>query len=290
MGTIRFGNDNFATITGYGDYVQGNLMICHVYYVESLRHKLFLVRQFCDGNLDVAFRSNTYYVKNLEEYYATRILEVSDNDAANTLDNENTPSSSSITIEDHDAPQIVSSSQEPIGNEPTTQSLIIIMMNKFKKMLHTTEPTNIKKAMLDHSWIESMQDKLNQFKRLDVWELVERHANRNVIKVKWLWKNKTNDENTVIRTKPCLIAKGYNQQEGIDFEESFALVAQLKAVRMFMAYAAHKNFTIYQMDVKTAFLNGPLKEEVFVSEPDGFVDTNFPNHVYHFKKAMYGLK
>ncbi|GJX75440.1 retrovirus-related pol polyprotein from transposon TNT 1-94 [Tanacetum coccineum] len=144
--------------------------------------------------------------------------------------------------------------------------------------------------MLDHSWIESMQDELNQFKRLDVWELVERPVDRNIIAVKWLWKNKTCAENMVIRNKSRLVTKVYRQEEGIDVEELFAPVARLEAVRMFMAYAAYKNFTIYQMDVKTAFLNGPLKEEVFVSEPDGFVDPDFPNHVYRIKKALYGLK
>nr|GEU32844.1 copia protein [Tanacetum cinerariifolium] len=90
--------------------------------------------------------------------------------------------------------------------------------------------------------------------------------------------------------KSHLVAKGYGQDEGIDFEESFAPVARLEAVRIFVAYAAHKNFTIYQMDVKTTFLNGTLKEEVFVSQPDGFVDPDFPNHVYRLKKALYGLK
>ncbi|GJU79494.1 integrase, catalytic region, zinc finger, CCHC-type containing protein [Tanacetum coccineum] len=117
--------------------------------------------------------------------------------------------------------------------------------------------------MLDHSCIESMQDELNQFKRLDVWELVERPIGRNIIGVKWIWKNKTDAENIVIRNKSRLVTNGYCQEEGIDFEESFAPVARLEAVRMFVAYAARKNFTIYQMDVKTTFLNGPLKEEVF---------------------------
>ncbi|GJZ93206.1 retrovirus-related pol polyprotein from transposon TNT 1-94 [Tanacetum coccineum] len=97
-------------------------------------------------------------------------------------------------------------------------------------------------------------------------------------------------KNTVIRNKSRLVAKGYGQEEGINFEESFAPVARLKAVRIFVAYAAHKNFPIYQMEVKTAFLNGPLKEEVFVRQPDGFVDPDFPNHVYRLKKALYGLK
>ncbi|GJT09345.1 retrovirus-related pol polyprotein from transposon TNT 1-94 [Tanacetum coccineum] len=92
------------------------------------------------------------------------------------------------------------------------------------------------------------------------------------------------------RNKTRLVAKGYKQEEGIDFEESFAPVARLEAVRMFIAYAAHKNITIFQMDVKTAFLNGPLKEEVYVSQPKGFIDPEFPDHVYRLKKALYGLK
>ncbi|GJV77176.1 retrovirus-related pol polyprotein from transposon TNT 1-94 [Tanacetum coccineum] len=152
------------------------------------------------------------------------------------------------------------------------------------------EPKNIKEAMSDHSWIESMQDELHQFERLEVWELVPRPEGKNIIVVKWLWKNKSDAKNIVIRNKSRLITKGYKQEEGIDFEESFDLVASLEAVRMFIAFVAHKNITIFQMDVKTAFLNGPLKEEVYVSQPDGFVDPDFPDHVYRLKKALYGLK
>ncbi|GKA38606.1 retrovirus-related pol polyprotein from transposon TNT 1-94 [Tanacetum coccineum] len=140
------------------------------------------------------------------------------------------------------------------------------------------EPKNIKEAMADHSWIESMQDELNQFERLQVWELVPRLEAKNIIALKWLQKNKCDAENIVVRNKTCLVAKGYRQEEGIDFEESFVSVARLEAVRMFIAYAAHKNITIFQMDVKTAFLNGPLKEEVYVSQPEGFIDPEFPDH------------
>nr|GEU80540.1 retrovirus-related Pol polyprotein from transposon TNT 1-94 [Tanacetum cinerariifolium] len=102
--------------------------------------------------------------------------------------------------------------------------------------------------------------------------------------------SKTDAENTVIRNKSCIVAKGYKQEEGIDFEESFAQVARLEAVGMFVAHAAHKNFTIFQMDIKTAFLNGLLKEEVYASQPNSFVDPNFPDHIYKLKKALYGLK
>ncbi|GKA87286.1 retrovirus-related pol polyprotein from transposon TNT 1-94 [Tanacetum coccineum] len=108
--------------------------------------------------------------------------------------------------------------------------------------------------------------------------------------MKWLWKNKRDKENTVIRNKARLVAKGYAQKEGIDFEESFAPVARLEAVRLFVAYAVHKSFLVYQVDVKIAFLYGPLKEEVYVNQPDGFVYPYHPDQVYHLKKALYGLK
>ncbi|GJY09317.1 retrovirus-related pol polyprotein from transposon TNT 1-94 [Tanacetum coccineum] len=121
------------------------------------------------------------------------------------------------------------------------------------------EPLNVQ---MFHQ-IESMQDELNQFERLQVWELVPRPEGNNIIALKWLWKNKCDVGNIMVRNKTRLVAKGYRQEEGIDFEESFAPVARFEAVRMFIAYAAHKNITIFEMDVKTAFLNGPLKEEVY---------------------------
>nr|GEX92299.1 hypothetical protein [Tanacetum cinerariifolium] len=123
-----------------------------------------------------------------------------------------------------------------------------------------------------------------------VWELVDRPLCKNVINMKWLWKNKRDEENTVIRNKSRLVAKGYAQKDGVDFKESFAPVARLEAVWLFIAYAAHKSFTVYQMDVKTTFLYGPLKEEVYVNQPDGFVDPYHPDKVYGLKKALYGLK
>ncbi|GJW12184.1 retrovirus-related pol polyprotein from transposon TNT 1-94 [Tanacetum coccineum] len=163
-------------------------------------------------------------------------------------------------------------------------------MCMFALTVSRTEPKNIKEAMADSAWIESMQEELHQFDRLDVWELVDIPLCKNVINLKWLWKNKRDEENTVIRNKSRLVAKGYAQKEGIDFEESFAPVARLEAVWLFIAYAAHKSFTVYQMDVKTTFLYGPLKEEVYVNQPDGFVDPYHPDQVYRLKKALYGLK
>ncbi|GJR13731.1 retrovirus-related pol polyprotein from transposon TNT 1-94 [Tanacetum coccineum] len=163
-------------------------------------------------------------------------------------------------------------------------------MCMFALTVSIVEPKNIKEAMADSAWIEAMQEALHQFDRLQVWELVDKPFGKNIIKLKWLWKNKKDEDQTVIHNKARHVAKGYAQEEGIDFEESFAPFARLEAVRIFVAYAAHKSFPIYQMDVKTTFLNGPLKEEVYVAQPDGFVDPDHPDKVYRLRKALYGLK
>ncbi|GKF65776.1 retrovirus-related pol polyprotein from transposon TNT 1-94, partial [Tanacetum coccineum] len=145
-------------------------------------------------------------------------------------------------------------------------------MCMFALIVSIVEPKNIKEAMADSAWIKAIQDELHQFHRLKVWELVNKPFAKMIIKLKWLWENKKDEGQTVIRNKVRLVAKGYAQEEGIDFEESFTLVARLEAVWIFVAYAAHKSFPIYHMDVKMAFLNGPLKEEVYVAQPKGFVD------------------
>ncbi|GJW85316.1 retrovirus-related pol polyprotein from transposon TNT 1-94 [Tanacetum coccineum] len=163
-------------------------------------------------------------------------------------------------------------------------------MCMFTLTVSIAEPKNIKEAMADSAWIEAMQEELHQFARLQVWELADKPFCKNVIKLKWLWKNKKDEDQTVIHNKAQLVANGYAQEEGIDFKESFALVARLEAVLIFVAYAAHKYFPIYQMDVKMGFLNGPLKEEVYVAQPDRFVDPDHPEKVYRLRKALYGLK
>nr|GFA14413.1 Gag-Pol polyprotein [Tanacetum cinerariifolium] len=135
------------------------------------------------------------------------------------------------------------------------------------------------KAMTDPAWIESMQEDFLQFKRLDVWLLVPAPDNIKPLALKWLFKNKYDEEKTVIRIKPRLVVRGYHQEEGIDFEESFALVARMEAIKIFLAYVAHKSFTVFQMDVKTTFLHGTLKEDVYVCQPKGFIDADHPSHV-----------
>nr|GFC05196.1 copia protein [Tanacetum cinerariifolium] len=178
------------------------------------------------------------------------------------------------------APTVISS--ENINQADTHAENDQVENNEFISIFST--------PVQDQGETSSGHEELHQFDRLDVWELVNRPLCINVINLKWLWKNKRDEENTVIRNKSRLVARGYAQKEGVYFEESFAPVARLEAVRLFIAYAAHKSFTIYQMDVKTVFLYGPLKEEVYVNQLDGFVDPYHPDKVYRLKKALYGLK
>ncbi|GJS43287.1 putative ribonuclease H-like domain-containing protein [Tanacetum coccineum] len=160
----------------------------------------------------------------------------------------------------------------------------------YDAFLTAVEPKTYKDALTQACWIEAMQEELNEFERLEVWELVPRPDKVMVITLKWIYKVKLDELGGILKNKARLVARGYRQEEGIDFEESFAPVARLEAIRIFLAFAAHMNMVVYQMDVKTAFLNGNLREEVYVSQPDGFVDKDKPNHVYKLKKALYGLK
>nr|GEX03276.1 hypothetical protein [Tanacetum cinerariifolium] len=233
MGTVRFRNDHFAAITGYENYVQGNLTICHNLEGDDLLtgsreanlYTIFISKMTASSL--VCLMSKATLTKSwLWHRRLSHLIFV----------NEQGKSKNASLL-----PKLVQSTESKL------------------ELLHMDLCGSMREAMLDDSWIESMQDKLNQFKRLDVWELVECPIGRNII------------------------------TDGIDFEESFAPVARLAAVRIFVAYVAHKNFPIYQMDVKTAFLNGPLKEEIFVRQQKEFVDPNFSNHVYRLKKDLYGI-
>nr|GEX76806.1 retrovirus-related Pol polyprotein from transposon TNT 1-94 [Tanacetum cinerariifolium] len=168
---------------------------------------------------------------------------------------------------EHPLEQVRENPSKPV--QTRRQLATDLEMCMFALTVSTAKPKNIKEAMADSAWIEAMQEELHQFDRLQVWELVDKSFGKTVIRLKWLWKNKKYEDQTVIRNTARLVAKGYAQEEGIDFEESFVPVARLEDVRIFVAYAAHKSFPIYQMDVKTAFLNSPLKEGVYVAQPDG---------------------
>ncbi|KAL8135932.1 hypothetical protein AgCh_010520 [Apium graveolens] len=135
-----------------------------------------------------------------------------------------------------------------------------------------------------------MQEELNKFERCDVWELVKPPKNVSIIGTKWFFKNKVDEFGTVTRNKARLVAQGYNQQEGIDFDQTYAPVARLESIRMLLAYACYKKIKLHQMDVKSAFLNGFLEEEVYVKQPPGFEYEQHPDYIYKLKKALYGLK
>ncbi|KAH9767789.1 hypothetical protein KPL71_011399 [Citrus sinensis] len=152
------------------------------------------------------------------------------------------------------------------------------------------EPKSLADAENDESWIMAMQEELNQFERNNVWELVPNPEHQSIIGTKWVFRNKMDESGVVVRNKARLVAQGYNQEEGIDFDETFAPVARLESIRMLLAYACHKDFILYQMDVKSAFLNGYIMEEVYVKQPPGFENEKFPDHVYKLSKALYGLK
>jgi hypothetical protein len=151
------------------------------------------------------------------------------------------------------------------------------------------EPYRIEDALRDPDWVVAMQEELNNFTRNEVWHLVPR-PNQNVVGTKWVFCNKQDEHGVVTRNKARLVAKGYSQVEGLDFDETYAPVARLESIRILLAYATYHGFKFYQMDVKSAFLNGPIKEEVYVEQPPGFEDSEYPNHVYKLSKALYGLK
>nr|GEX66207.1 retrovirus-related Pol polyprotein from transposon TNT 1-94 [Tanacetum cinerariifolium] len=233
LGTVRFGNNDFAVIVGYGDVVIGSMTIKKVYYVEGLGHNLFSVGQFCDKGLEVAFRKG---------------------------------SSSSLLNDD-----VQQSPEEVILPLSNTQ---LISNNMIPNVDEASTSHNVFNERLEDAYFDA----------------IPRPEGKSIIKTKWIFKNKKDESSLVIRNKARLVAAGYSQQEGIDYDETFAPVARIEAIRLFLAYAAHKDFTVFQMDVKTAFLNGILKEEVYVGQPLGFVSKQYLDHVYALDKALYGLK
>ncbi|GJV63781.1 retrovirus-related pol polyprotein from transposon TNT 1-94 [Tanacetum coccineum] len=193
--------------------------------------------------------------------FCTPVREVAESSSRNignsNLHTFNQPQDSEYRwTKDHPLTQVRGNPSKPV--QTRRQLTTDLEMCMFALTVSTAEPKNIKEAMADSAWIEAMQEELHQFDRLQVWELVDKPFGKN--------------------------------EEGIDFEESFAPVARLEAVRIFAAYGAHKSIPYYHMDVKTTFLNGPLKEEVYVAQRDGFVDPDHPDKVYRLRKALYGLK
>ncbi|GJZ78739.1 retrovirus-related pol polyprotein from transposon TNT 1-94, partial [Tanacetum coccineum] len=214
----------------------------------------------------------------------------SSSDVIPTVVQSAAPNSEHVTkwTKDHPLDNIIGELERPVSTRLQLHEQALFCY--YDAFLTSVEPKNYKDALTQACWIEAMQEELNEFERLEVWELVPRPNKVMVITLKWIYKVKLDELGGILKNKACLVARGYFQEKGIDFEESFALVARLDAIRIFLAYVAHMNIIVYQIDVKTAFLNGILREEVYVSQLDGFVDQDNPNHVYKLKKALYGLK
>jgi hypothetical protein len=170
----------------------------------------------------------------------------------------------------------------------TTRSRVAHFCEHYS-FVSSIEPYKMEDVLRDSDWVLAMQEELNNFTRSEVWHLVPR-PNQNVVGTKWVFHNKQDEHGVVTRNKARLVAKGYSQVECLDFNGTYALVARLESIRIILAYATYHGFKLYQMDVKSAFLNGPIKEEVYVEKPPGFEDSEYPNHVYKLSKALYGLK
>ncbi|GJT05667.1 retrovirus-related pol polyprotein from transposon TNT 1-94 [Tanacetum coccineum] len=295
IGTIRFRNDHFATITCYSDYVQGNITVCHVYYVEDLGHNLFSVGQFCDGDLEVAFCSKTYTAASSAICLMSKATSTKSWLWHRKHSHLNFGTINDLTKHDlvdgllkfkYNKDHLCSACEWGKSKKSSRQPKLFekisskVSINSVAQQVHNHEdsPSTSLIIVKEHEGppiVTTFQEQtspilINKANELNQEDSTYFDGNTN----------KSDVDNIVIRNKSHFVAKGYKHEEGIDFEESFAPVARLESVRMFVAYAAQKNFTIFQMDVKTTFLNGPVKEDVYVSQPDGFVNPYFPDRVY----------
>nr|GEU50512.1 putative ribonuclease H-like domain-containing protein [Tanacetum cinerariifolium] len=162
--------------------------------------------------------------------------------------------------------------------------------SNFFCFIPTIEPKDFKEALKDESWVVAIQEELNQFVANDVWDLVPLPMSQSIIGTQWVFRNNLDENGRVSRNKAKLVAQGYNNQEGVDYDETYASIARLESIRILLAIACTNDFKLYQMDIKSAFLNGFINEEVYVAQPLGFIDFQKPNYVYKLKKALYGLK
>ncbi|KAJ9545521.1 hypothetical protein OSB04_025228 [Centaurea solstitialis] len=193
------------------------------------------------------------------------------------------------TQKNHPPTLVIGDIQSPMITRKQSKSLPNPHLSMISVFLSQTEPKKAYDAMKDPSWIEAMQEELLQFVLQHVWDLVDLPRGHRVIGTKWIFRNKTDERGIVIINKARLVAQGYTQEEGIDYDDVFAPVARIEAIRLFLAFASYKGFKVYQIDVKSAFLYGTIDEEVYVSQPPGFEDPKYPDKVYKLRKALYGL-
>nr|GEU50277.1 retrovirus-related Pol polyprotein from transposon TNT 1-94 [Tanacetum cinerariifolium] len=253
LGTVRFGNNDFAVIVGYGDVIE-----------EEVFHE-----------------SSESFQEESSSSSLNDDVQQSSKDVR--VPSSNTQSISNIMISNVDE----ASTSHNVFNECLEDAYFDASTSFHDPSI---ERANVAEALRDDDWVSAMQEELDQFERLKVLRLVPRPEGKTIIKTKWIFKNKKDESSLVIKNKARLVAVGYSQQEGIDYDETFAPVSRFEAIHLFLAYVAHKDFTVFQMDVKTTFLNEIIKEEVYVSQPSGFVRKQYPDYVYALDKALYGLK
>ncbi|KAD4180043.1 hypothetical protein E3N88_28634 [Mikania micrantha] len=186
----------------------------------------------------------------------------------------------------HPVENIIGNVEEGVRTRSSMHEANVCLFSCF---LSQIEPKKVTEALKDNSWVEAMQEELLQFQRQEVWKTCPLPKGKYGIGTKWVFRNKKDDKGVVIKNKARLVVQGYTQEEGIDYDEVFAPVARIEAIRIFLAFAAAKNFKVFQMDVKSAFLYGKIEEEVYVCQPPGFEDPKFPDHVCKLDKALYGL-
>ncbi|GJU50590.1 retrovirus-related pol polyprotein from transposon TNT 1-94 [Tanacetum coccineum] len=377
LGTVRFGNDQFAPILSYEDLVQGNITINRVYYIEGLNHNIFMVGQFCDADLEVALRKSTCFVRDLQgndvltgnrgsNLYTNSLQETTsltpicfmakasptqawlwhqrlshlNFDYINFLSKKDiviglpklkyvkdklcssvkgteflnktlyayfkeegieyqtstprTPEQNDASDYDNSGPAPQLQNVSPSANTTAlSQQELDLLFNPLYDDIFTAGTSSVNKSSspTNNSKLQDTPLIRNNLSLVEPTTLTTNvHAKEN---------NDNYAENTQVQqdgfinpfcTLVQLVAKGYAQEESIDFKESFAPIARLEIVRIFIAYAVYKSFPIYQIDVKTEFLSGPLKEEVYVAQLDGFVDPDHPEKVYRLRKSLYGLK
>nr|GFA13136.1 putative ribonuclease H-like domain-containing protein [Tanacetum cinerariifolium] len=211
-------------------------------------------------------------------------------DASQLPDDPDMPELEDITYSD-DEDEV--GAEADFNNLETSITVSPILTTRVHKDHHEEpkreEPKRVHQALKDPSWIEAIQEELLQFKMQKVWVLVDLPHGKRAIGTKWVFRNKKDERGIMVRNKARLVAQGHTQEERIDYEEVFALLARIEAIRLFLAYASFMGFMVYQMDVKSAFLYGTIKEEVYVCQPPGFEDPDHPNKVYKVVKALYDL-
>uniref|UniRef100_A0A151UDA6 Retrovirus-related Pol polyprotein from transposon TNT 1-94 n=1 Tax=Cajanus cajan TaxID=3821 RepID=A0A151UDA6_CAJCA len=271
--------------------------ICYIHVPEEKRHKLEdkTVRGIFLG---YSTQSKGYRVYNLQtkKLIISRDVEVDENAAWNWNDEKvekNIPisiqqpeeESTEVPSEPHSPPQQQTPSPESTPRRVRSLEDIYETCN-----LAILEPESFEATSKQQVWVKAMEEEIKMIEKNNIWDLVDYPKDKDIIGVKWVYKTKLNLDGTIQKHKARLVAKGYSQQPGVDYNETFAPIARLDTIRALIALAAEKGWNIFQLDVKSAFLNGVLQEEIYVEQPQGFISKGNEDKVLRLRKALYGLK